>query len=96
MTDDRSRPTLGDVSHTHPDTDEAFGTAMAYKRGPVVAADGGKRDGVDGDVPENGGESEDDTGGADDERMRDVDHAPPNGNEVNRVHQRGGEGRSGR
>jgi len=98
------RPTLGDLSHTHPDTDEAFGAAMAYKRGPIVAADGGERDSVDGDATgdeqENGADeadeeprTEDDAGN---ERMRDVAHEPPDGDEVNRVHQRGGEGRSDR
>jgi hypothetical protein len=47
MTDDtdtnggKYRSRLGEISHTHPDTNEAFGDAMAYHRGPTVAADGG-------------------------------------------------------
>ena len=124
MTDDRSiptttaettrteyRPTLEDVSHTHPDTDRAFGAAMVYKRGPVVAADGGREpsgsrvgqaakrsDGGERNAVDDAAENE--TGREDvdheEERMRDVDHAPPDGDEVNRVHQRGGEGRNER
>lgn len=107
MTDDRNRsnpttrpeyrPTLGDLSHTHPDTDEAFGAAMAYKRGPVVAADGGERGAVDEGEPEAEEDEADESDHLEaDERMRDVDHAPPDGDEVNRVHQRGGEGRDDR
>lgn len=122
------RPTLADVDHTHPHTDEAFGEAVVYRRGPVVAADGGRTgvadepestddpeavDGagtaaVDGATNRDGGhrvedgasEAETDPDRADDaddgrdrDRMADVDHVPPDGDEVNRVHQRGDEGR---
>ena len=41
-TDPTYRLTLADVDHTHPYTDEAFGEAVVYQRGPIVAADGGQ------------------------------------------------------
>ena len=54
--DGRYRPSLGDLSHGHPRTDERFGRTGAYTRGPTVTADGGARregetvtdDGTDG------------------------------------------------
>lgn len=33
---------MGDASHTNPYTDESFGETVAYSRGRVVAADGGR------------------------------------------------------
>ena len=110
------RPTLGEISHTHPDTGEAFGAAIAYKRGPVVAADGGREpdgswvgqaakrsDGGEREAVDRGS-SEDEAGedgetgeeridANEEERMRDIDHAPPDDGDVNRVYERGGEGR---
>jgi hypothetical protein len=39
--ENRHRPTLGDLSHTHPETGAQFGDTQAYERGPAVAADEG-------------------------------------------------------
>jgi hypothetical protein len=38
-----SRDTMRSVEHTHPETNATFGAV--FRRGPVVAADGGERDG---------------------------------------------------
>ena len=93
------RPTIGDVDHTHPHTDAPFGAAIAYKRGPTIVADGGKPGPAEGaETDAEGSEESEATAenkGAD-ERMSDVDHAPPNDETVNRVHERGGEGREER
>jgi len=42
-----SRETMRSVEHTHPKTSSTFGAV--FRRGPVVAADGGERDGEDAD-----------------------------------------------
>jgi len=42
-----SRETMRSVQHTHPKTSSTFGAV--FRRGPVVAADGGERDGEDTD-----------------------------------------------
>lgn len=92
------RPTIEDVSHTHPDTDEAFGAAMAYKRGPTVAVDGGEREAVGEATETEPGSEPDDIAEADeevDERMCDVEHTPSEGYDINHVYERGGEGRGG-
>ncbi|WP_254544193.1 hypothetical protein [Halomarina pelagica] len=79
-TDERThRPTLGELSHTNPYTDEAFGETIAYERGPAVAADGGR------DPSREGSRS------PGRERLRDVSHEPPHGEGANRVHERGEE-----
>ncbi|MBX0323543.1 hypothetical protein EGH21_10930 [Halomicroarcula sp. F13] len=75
--DTDSNDTMGDVDHTHPHTNDTFGTA--FKRGPAVAADGGARDARD--------DAEDD-----EETMEDVDHEAP-GEGVSRAYERGTEGR---
>ena len=67
---------MQDVDHTHPHTDEPFGGA--FRRGPDVAADGGKRA---ADAEER-----------DDETMEDVDHESPTEG-ANRTFERGTEGR---
>lgn len=74
------------VDHTHPDTDRPFGEAVVYQRGPTVAADGGAR-------PPEDDEAVEETDEADETKMRDVDHEPPNETESNRVFERGREGR---
>ncbi|MFC7154812.1 hypothetical protein ACFQPA_05000 [Halomarina halobia] len=71
------RRTLGELSHTNPYTDEAFGDSVVYERGPFVAADGGRDP-----AREPAG---------DDPTLGDVDHEPPHGEGVNRVHERGEE-----
>ncbi|PSP72856.1 hypothetical protein BRC86_11340 [Halobacteriales archaeon QS_3_64_16] len=83
---------MGDVDHTHPHTDAPFGAAIAYKRGPTIVADGGEPGPAEGSEES---EATAENKGAD-ERMSDVDHAPPNDETVNRVHERGGEGREER
>jgi hypothetical protein len=75
---DATQQTLENVSHTAPYTDEAFGDAMVYHRGPVVAADGGEDPRREA---------------ADNEQLADVEHTPPHGESVNRVYERGTEGR---
>ncbi|EMA29687.1 hypothetical protein [Haloarcula japonica] len=42
-----SRTTMGSIQHTHPKTSSTFGAV--FRRGPVVAADGGERDGEESD-----------------------------------------------
>jgi hypothetical protein len=74
---DETRQTLKEMRHTAPHTDEAFGDAMVYHRGPVVAADGGSMEGEDSH-----------------EQLADIDHTPPHGESVNRVYERGTEGRN--
>ncbi|EMA10080.1 MULTISPECIES: hypothetical protein [Haloarcula] len=54
-----SRTTMGNIEHTHPQTNGTFGAV--FRRGPVVAADGGERD------------AEEET----DETMEDIDHEAP-------------------
>ncbi|MFC6835794.1 hypothetical protein [Halomarina ordinaria] len=73
----RPRPTLGDVNHTNPYTDEAFGDSVVYERGPAVAADGGRDP-----TRERSGDRQ---------TLGDVDHEPPHGEGANRVHERGEE-----
>jgi hypothetical protein len=75
----RDDKTMRDVDHTHPHTNQTFGTA--FQRGPAVAADGGEADAES--------ESESDA----DETMSDVDHESP-GDGVNRTYERGTEGRT--
>ncbi|WP_225741294.1 hypothetical protein [Halorussus halophilus] len=67
--------TMGEVSHNHPYT--ARGAInRPFERGPVVAADGGRRD----------------AGHEKKHQMKDVDHTPPHGEGAKRVFERGGEG----
>ena len=69
---------IGDIDHTNPHTDEPF--VETFRRGQVVAADGGERDAVD---PE-GVDPEDAEAGT----MEDVVHeAPTDG--ANRTFERG-------
>nr|WP_267625355.1 hypothetical protein [Halobium salinum] len=80
---------MGEVSHTNPQTGETFTTV--YTRGPAVADGGtapngrGTADG--GAVPER--DDEEDAG--DGQRMKDVEHTAPNGDEPNEVWERGDE-----
>ncbi|GGK61756.1 hypothetical protein [Haloarcula sebkhae] len=71
-----SRTTMGSIQHTHPETNGTFGAV--FRRGPVVAADGGERD----------AEDEEET----DEKMEDIDHEAPDEG-VTRAYERGTEGR---
>lgn len=71
-----TRQTLKEMGHTAPHTDEAFGDVMVYHRGPIVATDGGSRNGEDSN-----------------KQLIDIDHTPPHGESVNRVYERGTEGR---
>jgi hypothetical protein len=78
----RHRPTLGDLTHTNPQTGESFGDAMVYHRGPTVAADGGTERPDERQDPES----------ADGETLGDLDHTPPrDADDANTVHERGGE-----
>jgi hypothetical protein len=83
MTDENQRPPMAEVSHTHPETNQTFGTV--YRRGPAVA-DGGEPD-ARTEADEQSTESADE----DDERapMREVDHTPREGEGANEVWERG-------
>ncbi|MFC7190476.1 hypothetical protein [Halocatena marina] len=90
---DETRSTLEGIDHTNPYTDESFGDAMVYHRGPVVAADGGeetRREDQTGSASENSNEASQLRG----PQLADVDHTPPFGEGVNRVYERGTEGRN--
>jgi len=79
-TDARS---LGDISHTNPNTGRSFGGTFTYARGRAVAADGGERGAADAEDGEE--EMEPDT-------LEDVQHTPPNeSDDANRVFERGEE-----
>jgi len=67
---------MSDVDHTNPHTDETFGAA--FRRGPDVAADGGRANAED----------------TDEQTMDDVDHEPPEGEGANPAYERGTEGRA--
>ena len=84
------RPTLGEMSHTNPYTDEAFGDTQTFGRGQFVAADGGADPERE---PER--EREVETRSAEDgTSMRDVDHTPPDESDgAAPVFERGNEGR---
>ncbi len=64
-----SGKTLGEISHTDPYTDRAFGETQTYSRGKTIAADGGEPEAVTED-------SDDDN-----ETLADVEHATPEGAE---------------
>ena len=97
---ERYRPTLADLSHSNPRTGERFGEAMVYRRGPAVAADGGAagatpEDGEPEPAPDAESEPETKSDAGTSRDLRDVDHTPPRDAEgANRVHERGGEGRT--
>jgi hypothetical protein len=70
------RQTMSDASHTNPYTGESFGETVAYSRGRVVAADGGRADANESD-------------GA---TVKDMDHTPRmNAPGAAEVYERGGE-----
>ena len=78
------RERLGEISHTNPYTDESFGETTTYRRGPVVAADGGADPEHDTDTEEEETETE---------TLRDIDHEPPDGEGTQATYERGTEGR---
>jgi hypothetical protein len=79
--------TMDNVDHTNPHTGESFGQTQTFRRGAVVAADGGEPE-PDETEPEAGPRT-DATGDA----MRDVNHEPPSEG-ANRTFERGTEGRT--
>ena len=84
-TTDGDGPTMADVDHTHPETDQAFGTV--YRRGPVLADGEGPAVGRDpgtGDARADGGADESER-----DRMADVDHEAPHGDGARGVWERG-------
>ena len=88
---------MHDVDHTHPHTDEPFGAA--FRRGPTVAADGGKRSDRSRPSSERSSDGGRDSGTesrrAEDEetdQMEDVDHESPTKG-ADRAFERGTEGR---
>ena len=83
---------MREVSHTHPYTDRGA-INRPFERGPVVAADGGRREAYDEDEKE--AERAADDAARDEDgpitKMKDVDHTPPRDAEsANRVFERGG------
>mgnify|MGYP000356047205 CR=1 FL=1 len=75
MTDDRR--SLGEMDHTNPYTDRAFGATQTYSRGKTVAADGGEADRA----------SDDDA-----ETLDDIEHtSPEDGDGPQRTFDRGDE-----
>lgn len=69
---------MRDASHTNPYTGESFGETVAYSRGRVVAADGGRADAATKE---------------EEERISDVDHTPRRGApDASGVYERGAEG----
>ena len=85
MSEQESKQTMADVSHTNPYTGETAG--RLFSRGPSVAADGGEP--VDDSSPA-ATDPDDGTASEPTETMRDVDHTPPNGGDgANRVFERG-------
>ena len=88
---------MHDVDHTHPHTDEPFGSA--FRRGPAVAADGGERSDGSRSSSERSSDGGRDSGTesrrAEDEetdQMEDVDHESPTKG-ADRAFERGTEGR---
>lgn len=83
---------MRDASHTNPYTDESFGDSVAYTRGRVVAADGGRADAADEDEAakaEADGEEEAEV----EKTIADVDHTPQrDAPDTSGVYQRGAEG----
>lgn len=75
--------TLAELEHTNPFTEEAFGDAMVYRRGPVVVTDGGTDD-------ETASDRDRSTKGSD-TQLSDIDHTPPHGEGVarDRIYERG-------
>ncbi len=85
---------MGEVSHTHPYSDNGA-VNRPFQRGPIVAADGGERESYDEDADEEPPATESaDAREEDDERegdqMKDVNHTPPHGASANPVFERGG------
>lgn len=83
--------TMRDVSHTHPYTDRGA-INRPFERGPVIAADGGRRDAERRPrqaTPSDGGKRG--AHGEEKRTMKDVDHTPPSGEGANPVFERGGE-----
>ena len=78
-----STATMQDVDHTHPDTDDTFGTV--FTSGQAVAADGGESG------PRSGSESND-RSQKQPQTMADVDHDSADEG-VDRAYERGTEGR---
>jgi hypothetical protein len=85
---DRSGTRLKDISHTNPYTGESFGATTTYRRGPTVAADGGRDPDREGPDAESEPEAE-----TDGETLRDIDHEPPDGEGTQATYERGNEGR---
>ena len=67
-----SEKTLGDISHTDPYTNRAFGETQTFGRGKTVAADGGEPEAVSED---------EDRSEAENETLADVEHTVPEGGE---------------
>ncbi|WP_254823052.1 hypothetical protein [Haloglomus halophilum] len=93
--DDTEPKTLGELSHTNPFTNKAFGATQTYDRGRTIAADGGEAE-VEATADEASADTETATDGgeAEAEELQDVEHTPPGDAEgTNGVYERGHEGR---
>jgi hypothetical protein len=93
--DETAPKTLGELSHTDPFTNEAFGATQTYDRGRTIAADGGSDPEREADADATAdGEPATDGGEAEPEELKDVAHTPPGDTEgTNAVYERGHEGR---
>jgi hypothetical protein len=95
-TDDDTPDTLGELSHTNPFTNQAFGTTQTYDRGRTIAADGGSDPEREAEGEDEAADDETATGGGEGEpeELGDVEHRPPGDAEgTNGVYERGHEGR---
>jgi hypothetical protein len=96
--DETDPKTLGEMNHTNPFTNEAFGATQTYDRGRTIAADGGE---TEADADESDADADEETaadGGSEpepgSEELRDIEHTPPGDAEgTNGVYERGNEGR---
>ncbi|MFB6299383.1 MAG: hypothetical protein ABEH65_03910 [Halobacteriales archaeon] len=82
---EKNSDTLGEVDHTHPFDGRPFG--VAFRRGPTIAADGGRRDPTASNEEETDAEPTDaieETAGEPAD-LSDISHTPPDGDGANRV-----------
>lgn len=86
---------LKETDHTNPITEESFGTAIVYRRGPAVVADGGAAEGEEptADTTDSKPSERDPqpSAGESGTRLADIDHTPPHGEGIarNRIYERG-------
>jgi hypothetical protein len=96
-TGERVRETLADVDHTHPHTDEPFGSSGVYDRGQEGEGDEDEEATAEDDESRTDDGIEPDGGRRRGRRTpRDRDHRPPEGRGVQPAYDRGSEVGGGR